>query len=92
MLNKRTLKKTTRKSETIETYMKEIGNELTKQEMYAEIHKLLSPLLPTYQVFEKRGELKNQVFDYSEFNFKFMAYPILHNFTQTVADKIEGLI
>ena len=27
-----------------------------------------------------------------DFNYKFMAYPILHNFTQGIADKIEGLI
>lgn len=60
--------------------------------MYREINKLLEPLLPPSQCFEKRGEWKNNVVDYSEFNFKFMAYPILHNFTQNVADKIEGLV
>jgi hypothetical protein len=30
-MNKKTLKKSLRRSEVIDTYMKEIGNELTKQ-------------------------------------------------------------
>lgn len=65
LMNKKTLKKATRKTESIDTYMKEIGNELTKQELYKDIHKLLSQLLPPFQLFEKRGELKNNVVDYS---------------------------
>jgi hypothetical protein len=65
LMNKKTLKKSMRRAESIDNYMKEIGNELTKQDLYRDIHKLVSPLLPTFQLFEKRGELKNNVVDYS---------------------------
>jgi hypothetical protein len=92
VMTKRMLKKTARRAENIDVYMKEIGNELTKQDMYRQIHGWVGPLLPPYSAIEKRGEMRNNVVDYSEYNYKFMAYPILHNLTQTVADKIENLI
>lgn len=74
--------------------MKEINTELTKQEMYREINKCMGPLLPAFQVIEKRGgeASKNQVVDYSEYNYKFMAYPILNSLTHETADRMEALI
>jgi hypothetical protein len=45
--------------------MKEINNELTKQQLYYEINELVRPLLPEYEAIEKRGESKNNVVDYS---------------------------
>lgn len=92
VMTKRMLKKTARRAENIDVYMKEIGNELTKQDMYRQIHSWVAPLLPPYAPIEKRGEQRNNVLDYSEYNYKFMAYPILHNLTQTAADRIENLI
>ena len=56
-----------KKAESVDLYMKEINTELTKQEMYREINKCMGPLLPAFQVIEKRGgeASKNQVVDYS---------------------------
>lgn len=56
-----------KKAESVDLYMKEINTELTKQDMYREINKCAFPLLPAFQVIEKRGgdPSKNQVVDYS---------------------------
>ena len=47
--------------------MKEINSELTKQELYKEVNRCVSPLLPPFQVIEKRGSASknNNVIDYS---------------------------
>ena len=53
--SKNVLKKQIKSSEAVETYMKEINTELTKQEMYRVVNKCVSPLLPEFRVVEKRG-------------------------------------
>ena len=53
--SKNILKKQIKSSEAVETYMKEINTELTKQEMYRVVNKCVSPLLPEFRVVEKRG-------------------------------------
>lgn len=73
--------------------MKEINTELTRQEMYRKVNKCVWPLLPEFKVVEKRGnENKKAALDYSEYNYKFMAYPILNSMTHETADKVLGLI
>jgi hypothetical protein len=66
---KNTIRKSmARKNEVVDSFMKEINNELTKQGMYREINKCVEPLLPPFQVFEKRGsdtKVGNQTMDYS---------------------------
>ena len=56
-----------KRAESVDLYMKEINAELTKQDMYREINKCAYPLLPAFQVIDKRGgdSSKNQVVDYS---------------------------
>lgn len=66
---KKSIKKSTKKIEAVDTYMKEINSELTKQDMYRQINECSKPLLLPYQVIEKRGgdPSKNLVVDYSVF-------------------------
>jgi len=49
-MSKKMIKKSMRRSENVDPYMKEIGNELTKQEMYRQINKWVGVLLPEYQI------------------------------------------
>lgn len=62
---KKEIKKSLRKIEQVDPYMKEINNELTKQDLYREINSLVEPLLPSFQLIDKRGESKNNILDYS---------------------------
>ena len=62
---KKALRRSIHREELAEPYMKEIGNALTSQELYLRINELTSPLLPVYQLFEKRGEAINNTVDYS---------------------------
>jgi len=64
--SKNALRKQVKSSEAVETYMKEINTELTKQEMYRVVNKCVSPLLWEFRVVEKRGnENKKAGLDYS---------------------------
>ena len=65
--SKKSIKKSTKKNESVDLYMKQINIELTKQDMYKQVNECAYPLLIPFQVIEKRGgdPSKNQVVDYS---------------------------
>ena len=48
--SKKSIKKLTRKVETVDLYMKEINIELTQQAMYKEFNEHFGPLLSPFQV------------------------------------------
>lgn len=52
--------------------------------MTQQINQLLQPMLEQYSSFPP----PEHSLDYSDYNYKFMAYPILHNLTQSIADKL----
>lgn len=70
--SKNALRKQVKSSEAVETYMKEINTELTKQEMYKFINRCVEPLLYEFKIVEKRGiDSKKTAVDYSVRIYRF---------------------
>lgn len=72
--------------------MKEINNELNKQELYFKFHQVIKPLLPDYHVISKRSDKDNPPLDASDTNFKYTAFPLLYNLTNKAAELTLDLV
>ena len=65
---------------------------MTKQELNAKMCKALKPLLPNYEIVEKRTDKDFPLRDSSDANFKYTAFPLLYNLTNMAAEQTLDLI